>query len=67
MKINISKNTVTRERFVEGFCTNSPNKHSTVKCDMISCLPNCDDCFEWIFYEKDNTIEQLGERVILSK
>ena len=67
MKINISNNTVTRERFVEGFCSNSPNKHSTVNCEMIKCLPNCDDCFECIFYERDYTIEQLGERVILSK
>ena len=67
MKINISNNTVTRERFVEGFCSNSPNKHSTVKCDMINCLPNCDDCYECIFYNKDYTIGQLGDRVILSK
>ena len=35
--------------------------------EMIKCFPNCDDCFECIFYERDYTIGQLGDRVILSK
>ncbi|MGM9834358.1 MAG: hypothetical protein ACI31M_01075 [Bacilli bacterium] len=50
MKVNISNNTVTKERFIE--------KGKYITCDNIICFNN-DDCEECIFYEKAYDLKDL--------